>query len=45
VDAHAHVEQQVSPDRGDDVDHGGDQHDIPQTDSADIAQPQLDDIA
>jgi hypothetical protein len=45
VDAHAHVERQVSPDGGDDVDHGDDQHDIPQTDSADIAQPQLEDIA
>jgi hypothetical protein len=29
----AHVEQQVSPVGGDDVDHGDDSHDIPQPDS------------
>ena len=34
----AHVEWQVSPDKGDDVDHGDDSQDIPQPDSKDILQ-------
>jgi hypothetical protein len=35
----------VSPDGGEDVEHGDDPHDIPQTNLADIAQPQSEDIA
>jgi hypothetical protein len=40
ADDDTHVEWQVSPDGGDDVDHGDDSHDIPQLDSKDIAQPE-----
>jgi hypothetical protein len=45
VDDHTSVERQVSPDGGDDVDHGDGPHSIPETDSADIAQPQSEDMA
>jgi hypothetical protein len=34
----AHVEHQVSPNGGEDEDHGDDPHDIPQPESEDIAQ-------
>jgi hypothetical protein len=45
VDDHGYVERQVSPDGGDNTDHVDNPHDIPQTDLADIAQPQSEDIA
>jgi hypothetical protein len=45
ADDDAHVEWQVSPDEGDDVDNGDDPLDIPQPESKDIAQPELEDIA
>jgi hypothetical protein len=45
ADDDAHVERQVSPTEGDDVDHGDDPQDIPQPKSEDIAQPESKDIA
>jgi hypothetical protein len=41
----AHVERQVSPARGDDVDQGDDPHDIPQPESEDIMQTDSEDVA
>jgi hypothetical protein len=45
ADDDAYVEWQVSPARGDDVDHGDDPHDIPQPESEDITQTESEDIA
>ena len=36
----AHVEQQVYPDKGDNMDHGDASQDIPQPDLEDIPQPE-----
>ena len=36
MDDDAHVERQVSPAGGDDVDHGDDPHDIPHPKSEDV---------
>jgi hypothetical protein len=44
ADDDAYVEWQVSPARGDDVDHGDDPHDIPQPESEDITQTESEDI-
>ena len=41
----AHVERQVSPAPGDDVDQGDDPHDIPQPESEDITQTDSEDVA
>jgi hypothetical protein len=41
----AHMERQVSPTEGDDVDHGDDPHDISQPKSEDITQTESEDIA
>jgi hypothetical protein len=45
ADDDAHVERQVSPAGGDDVDHGNDPHNIPQPKSEDITQTESEDIA
>ena len=41
----AHVERQVSPAGGDDVDQGDDTHDIPHPESEDITQTDSEDVA
>jgi hypothetical protein len=45
ADDDAHVERQVSPAGGDNVDHGDDPHDIPQPESEDITQADSEDVA
>jgi hypothetical protein len=45
ADDDAHVERQVSPAGGDDVDQGDDPHDIPQPESEDITQTDSEDVA
>ena len=39
----AHMEQQVSPAEGDDMDHGADPHNIPHPELEDVTQPPSED--